>query len=639
MNMMSRYPLRYLVIGILAAFSLLIGLLTYMATQPLVIQNVEGQAADRLRAELTQLQGVLQILLRAENVEGAKSVVVSLGSAPEHELALLTDATSAIIASTRLADVGVAWTTLTPPLDRLMIDQVNISGGAVVRLTSDSQYLAGYVNICDPAVTGTLRPPQCGFLYQRINLSQAREVAVDVLHRQAVAYGLGLAVLAGVLGIIFHRVVTRRVERLIATVNRFTAGDTAARAGLEGQDELARVGEAFDSMAQTIANNQQELQGLNTQLERRVEERTRALQESEQRFRVIFEQAAVGVAQMASRSGEFVRINQRYCDILGYSQDEMLGRTFQEVTQSTALPEDVYNMNRLLNGEIENFSMERHYARKDGSTIWVNLFVSPMWQAGEEPSYHISVMEDITERKIIEMEILQQRAELARSNADLQQFASVAAHDLQEPLRMVSSYTKLLGRRYQGKLDADADEFIAYAVDGANRMQTLIRDLLEYSRVGKGKLHMTMIDTEDVVVQASRNLQSLITERQAKIHWEHLPHVRADVSRLTQVFQNLFANAMKFCAASTIPCITIRAEPRSMDWLFSVQDNGIGMKSEHTTKIFEVFQRLHNRSQYSGTGIGLALCKRIVEDHGGQIWVESVPKKGSTFFFTIVKES
>jgi len=638
MNMMSRYPLRYLVIGILAAFSFLIGLLTYIATQPVVIQNVEEQAADRLRAELTQLQGVLQILLRAENSEGAQSVVVSLGSAPKHELALLTDARGVIIASTRLSDVGAVWTSLTPPLDRLMIDQVNISGGAVVRLMPDSRHLAGYVNICDPIITGTLRPPQCGFLYQRINLSQAREAAVDVLHRQAVAYGLGLAVLAGVLGIIFHRVVTRRVERLIATVNRFTDGDTAARAALEGQDELARVGEAFDSMAQTIANNQQELQRLNTQLERRVEERTRELQESEQRFRVIFEQAAVGVAQITSRSGEFVRINQRYCDILGYSQDEMLGRTFQEVTHSKNLPEDVNNMDCLLKGEIEKFSMEKHYTRKDGTTIWVNLFVSPMWQPGEEPSYHISVMEDVTERKMIEMEILQQRAELARSNADLQQFASVAAHDLQEPLRMVSSYTKLLGKRYVGKLDADADEFIAYAVDGANRMQTLIRDLLEYSRVGKGKLHMSMIDCEEVVVQAVRNLQTLISERHAQMVWENLPHVRADISRLTQVFQNLFANAMKFCDAATIPRITVCAESRTMDWLFSVQDNGIGIKPEHSTKIFEVFQRLHNRTQYSGTGIGLALCKRIVEDHGGQIWVESTPEKGSTFFFTIAKE-
>ena len=181
----------------------------------------------------------------------------------------------------------------------------------------------------------------------------------------------------------------------------------------------------------------------------------------------------------------------------------------------------------------------------------------------------------------------------------LQQFAAIASHDLQEPLRMVSSYTQLLGQRYAGKLDADADEYITFAIDGANRMQTLIRDLLEYSRVGQGSPHMAMIDSHESLNQALKNLNTLIGERKAKIVTDGLPLLQADATRLTQVFQNLLANAIKFCDPSTTPCITICAEPRERHWFFSVQDNGIGIKSAHVTKIFDVFHRLHNRKAYS----------------------------------------
>ncbi len=270
MNVILRYPLRHLIMGILAGFAIVIGLLTYVTTRPVVLQYVEQRAADRLRVELTQMQGVLQLLLRSENVEGARSVVASLGSAPEHKLALMVDAAGIIQASTRLADVGAAWTSLGLPLDTHLIEQVAASGGAVVRLDPDGQRLTGYVNICEAVAAETLRPPTCGFLYRRLNLSGAKAAAVAALHRQAVGYGFGLVAVAGVLGMIFHRVVTRRVERLIATVNRFTTGDMTVRASLKGQDELAHVGDAFDSMAQTIANHHQQLQELNTELAQRL---------------------------------------------------------------------------------------------------------------------------------------------------------------------------------------------------------------------------------------------------------------------------------------------------------------------------------------------------------------------------------
>lgn len=246
-------------------------------------------------------------------------------------------------------------------------------------------------------------------------------------------------------------------------------------------------------------------------------------------------------------------------------------------------------------------------------------------------------IQDITDRKEKERQITQHQMELARSNEDLQQFASVASHDLQEPLRMVSSYTQLLQKRYAGKLDEDADQFIEYAVDGANRMKRLIRDLLEYSKVGKGSKTMAMIDSENVVREAMKNIQQLVDERHAQIRWKHLPNIRCDVTRLILVFQNILGNAIKFCEPSITPCITVHAETREVHWLFSIQDNGIGIQSDYTSRIFEVFQRLHTRESYGGTGIGLAICKRIVESHGGQIWVESMLGQGSTFFFTVAK--
>ena len=224
--------------------------------------------------------------------------------------------------------------------------------------------------------------------------------------------------------------------------------------------------------------------------------------------------------------------------------------------------------------------------------------------------------------------------ELQRSNAELEQFAYVASHDLQEPLRMVTSYLQLLERRYKAKLDQDAEEFIAFAVDGASRMQTLIQDLLAYSRVGTQGAAFEPTDCGAVLDRALTNLEVAIAESGAEINRGPIPDVVADASQLTQLLQNLVGNAIKFRGDSP-PRIWVEAEQRDADWLFSVRDNGIGIDPHHTDRIFQVFQRLHGIGQYPGTGIGLAVCKKIVERHGGTIWVDSQPDAGSTFFFTI----
>ncbi len=227
----------------------------------------------------------------------------------------------------------------------------------------------------------------------------------------------------------------------------------------------------------------------------------------------------------------------------------------------------------------------------------------------------------------------QQRQELARSNADLEQFAYVASHDLQEPLRMVVSYLQLIARRYQGQLDEDADEFIGYAVDGAKRMQSLIRDLLSYSRVGTRGHAFRVTDCNEVVQQAVANLQSAIATRQAQIMIEPLPILVADATQLVQLFQNLISNAIKFSHEQ--PQIRISAQPTDTGYEFQVEDNGIGIHPEYRDRIFLIFQRLHPRTEYPGTGIGLALCKKIVERHQGRIWVESEPGVGTVFHFTL----
>jgi light-regulated signal transduction histidine kinase (bacteriophytochrome) len=245
----------------------------------------------------------------------------------------------------------------------------------------------------------------------------------------------------------------------------------------------------------------------------------------------------------------------------------------------------------------------------------------------------LAVVIDISERK-------QAEEELRRSNAELEQFAYVASHDLQEPLRMVASYTELLQRRYEGQLDERADKYIRYAVDGAKRMQLLISDLLRFSRLTTQAEPRTETDVEELVARVVKtSLAAQIRDMDGVVETGELPTVHADTRQLEQVFQNLISNGLKFRAEGRSPRVRIDAARRDADWLFTVRDNGIGIEQGYAERVFEMFQRLHPVGRYAGSGIGLTLVKKIVERHGGTVWFESEPGRGTTFYFTLPLEA
>jgi len=319
-----------------------------------------------------------------------------------------------------------------------------------------------------------------------------------------------------------------------------------------------------------------------------------------------------------------------YAEVLyGWSAAEVMGRLVVDVVPAASTKEQAAKlMSRLQVGE--SWSGEFLVQRRDGTTFPAMVFDSPIYNEQGSLIGIVGVSVDITERKRAE-------EELQRSNAELQQFAYVASHDLQEPLRMVSSYTQLLAECYQGQLDAQADKFIAFATEGATRMQQLLEDLLDYSRVSRRPQPFEPINCTTILKDVLTDLAVTMQESSAVVTANSLPTVLGDRTQLRQVLQNLISNAIKFRREEP-PVVHISAEPQEDFWLFTVRDNGIGIDPQFAERIFVLFQRLHSRQEYPGTGIGLAICKKIVERHAGRIWVESHLGEGSTFYFTLPRQ-
>ena len=284
------------------------------------------------------------------------------------------------------------------------------------------------------------------------------------------------------------------------------------------------------------------------------------------------------------------------------------------------------------NTKFDNFEVEHEFPIIGRKIMLLNA--SRIYRKDIGMQMILLAIEDITEHRLREDELKKLSEELARSNADLRDFAYVASHDLKKPLQSIEGFAKLLGRRYKGKLDAKADEFIEYIGSSVKRMQELIKDLLEYSQIGAKEKKFKPTDCSDVVEKAVGNLQTAIEESNAVVTYDELPTVLVDTPQMISLFQNLIYNAIKF-RGEEAPRIHISAQRKGDEWVFSIQDNGIGIDPKDSEQIFGMFQRLHGSTEYPGTGIGLAICKKIVGQHGGRIWVESETGKGSTFYFTM----
>lgn len=354
-----------------------------------------------------------------------------------------------------------------------------------------------------------------------------------------------------------------------------------------------------------------------------------------QRYRGLLE-AAPDPTIILDDAGKIVLLNARAEKRFGYSHNELIGHEVTDIIPfgftERLMDDGLRSAEEALDQQMGS-GAELVALCKDGAVFPVEIMLTPLQT--DDDVLVTAAIRDISRRKASEAAMLRKIAELHRSNEELSQFAYIASHDLQEPLRMISSYTQLLAKRYAGRLDSDADDFIGFAVDGAERMQRLIQDLLAYSRVGTDSINLAEVSSEKALDEALINLRSAIDDCGAVVTRDALPTIRADATQLTQLFQNLVGNAIKY-RRETTPHVHISARRNADDkWEFTIKDNGLGIEKQYLTRIFGMFQRLHSREEFSGTGIGLAICKKIVDRHGGNISVESTPGEGSAFHFSL----
>ena len=356
------------------------------------------------------------------------------------------------------------------------------------------------------------------------------------------------------------------------------------------------------------------------------------------RFRALLESAPDAMVIVNAR-GCIEIANLQTERLFGYNRNELIG---QSVDMLVPL-----NLRAAHGGHRDSYfeapkqremgaGLDLMAVRRDGTEFPVEISLSPL--EGPDGISVTAAIRDTTERRVAGQQLAAKVVELRHSNEALEQFAHIASHDLQEPLRMVASYTQLIAKRYKGRLDADADEFIGYAVDGTQRMKRLIEDLLLYSRAGKGSPPSDEFSSEEALQVAIKNLHFAIRDSQAIVTYDVLPRVVGVESQVVQIFQNLIGNAIKYRGDRTPEvhiAAAVSADASGQEWVFSIADNGIGIDPKYFDRIFVIFQRLHSRQEYQGTGIGLAICKRILQQQGGRIWVESEPAKGSVFHFSL----
>jgi PAS domain S-box-containing protein len=339
---------------------------------------------------------------------------------------------------------------------------------------------------------------------------------------------------------------------------------------------------------------------------------------------------------MTDAAGDIVLVNAEAERLFGYGRDELLGNSIDILIPDSMRAAHAGHRQHFVEcpgSRRMGIGRDLYGLRKDGALIPVEVGLNPI--RTRQGLMILSAVTDIAERKNAMERLAQQREELQRSNADLEQFAYVASHDLQEPLRMVATYSELLKRRYGGRLDEEADNYIGFTIEGATRMESLLRNLRIYTQVSTAEhVALGVIDANEVLRKTLHGLDVAIRETGAVVTSDALPCVPMHEFEMEQLFQNLISNAIRY-RNSQPPRIHVAAANGDKKWMFSVRDNGIGIESKYKEQIFGMFKRLHTSSQYPGTGMGLAICQRIVERAGGRIWVESEPGCGSTFYFTV----
>jgi PAS domain S-box-containing protein len=366
------------------------------------------------------------------------------------------------------------------------------------------------------------------------------------------------------------------------------------------------------------------------------------LQSSERRFLATFEQAAVGIAQV-SLEGKWIRLNKKYCDILGYCHEDLIGKTFQELSHPNGLKRDMNLYKRLIEGQINDYSLEKQYLCKDGNKIWVNLAVSIVRDENQKPLYSIAVAEDITQRKQAEKTLQEHQAvlkeytlRLEQSNRDLEQFATITSHDLQAPLRKVLMFSESLKESAAHKLDENDLDSLERIQKATQHMQELIDDLLVLSRVTRKGSPFQPTNLNEVIDSSLESLEAVIEESKGEVSiLNTLPVIDADERQLQQVFSNLIGNALKFHKPDVTPIVQISSEIYGGLCHITVKDNGIGFSQEYAERIFKIFERLQDSSKYTGTGIGLAIVQKIVERHHGHSSATSEPGQGATFTISL----
>lgn len=356
--------------------------------------------------------------------------------------------------------------------------------------------------------------------------------------------------------------------------------------------------------------------------------------EAEALFRATFEQAAVGIAHVGL-DGSWLRVNDKLCAIVGYTQSELAQLTFQDITDPEDLDADLHLLQQVLAGSLSTYSMHKRYVRKDKSRIWVELTVSLKHHRNGNPHHFISVVSDISERIKAQQALEQKARELESANEELRAFTYTVSHDLRAPLRAISGFAGVVAEDYGDVLDEDGIRLIRVIKEQAGKMGELIDDLLALSRLSRGELSPTEVRMDALAASAWRDVRRTVGVREAYFAPRNLPAVQGDAASLRQVWTNLIGNAVKYAREGEPICIDIEAHEQDGMWVFSVADNGIGFKPDYAQQIFQVFQRLHADEEYEGTGVGLAIVRRVIERHGGQAWAESKPGQGSTFFFSL----